>query len=284
MSKLNPDKLYHFNKTNQELVHLLSPDIGVFNQELFYRKSKNQETFNNELKNKGIEFKGENYPKLEEKLHIIQAELDELLKEHKEIRKTRLDFDIAKIFHQNLNIPRRAIIDYDFWRYITLFYFIELTKWRWEKNPDNPNNWNSNAKAIFGRTLGLTLNKMKYNQDKSITYSTRNLRINSYRYWWIANKLYDSDKGYYFVERIAEKFKNEEASVQDFLNHLEGNKLLSANDRVSKVMADAILLSGTKFSEQAARDCFMRYNAYSNRLFMDAEEKAIKKEICLLDS
>ena len=125
---------------------------------------------------------------------------------------------------------------------------------------------------------------MRYNQDKSITYSTRNLRINSYRYWWIANKLYDSDKGYYYVERIAEKFKNEEASVQDFLNHLEGNKLLSANDRVSKVMADAILLSGAKFSEQAARDCFMRYNAYSNRLFMDAEEKAIKKEICLLDS
>lgn len=284
MSKLNPDKLYHFNKTNQELVHLLSPDIGVFNQELFYRKSKNQETFNNELKNKGIEFKGENYPELEEKLQIIQAELDELLKEHKEIRKTRLDFDIAKIFHQNLNIPRRAIIDYDFWRYITLFYFIELTKWRWEKNPDNPNNWNSNAKAIFVRTLGLTLNKMKYNQDKSITYSTRNLRINSYRYWWIANKLYDPDKGYYFVERIAEKFKNEEASVQDFLNHLEGNKLLSANDRVSKVMADAILLSGTKFSEQAARDCFMRYNAYSSRLFMDAEEKAIKSEICLLNS
>lgn len=284
MSTLNPDILYHFNKTNQELVQLLSPDIGVFNQELFYRKSKSQQTFNSELKNRGIELQGEKYPELEDKLNIIQDELDELLKKHKDIKKTRLDFDIAKIFHENLNIPRRAIIDYDFWRYITLFYFIKLTKWRWEKNPDNPNNWNSNAKAIFGRALGLTLNKRKYDQNKYITYSTRNQRINSYRYWWIANKLYDPVKGYYFVEKIAEKFKNEEASVQDFLNHLEGNKLLSANDHVSKVMADAILLSGTKFSEQTARDCFMRYNAYSSRLFMDAEEKAIKREICLLNS
>ena len=59
------------------------------------------------------------------------------------------------------------------------------------------------------------------------------------------------------IDKIAEKFKNEEASVQDFLNHLEGNKLLSVNDRVSKIMADAILLSGTKFNEQAARDCFI---------------------------
>lgn len=284
MSTLNADKLYHFNKTNQELVRHLSPDITVLNQELFYGKSKNQQIFNNELKNRGIELHGEKYPELEERLHIIQDELKELLKEHKDIKKTKLDFDIAKIFHQNLNLPRRAIIDYDFWRFITLFYFIELAKWRWEKNPDNPNNWNSNAKAIFGRALGLTLNKKRYLQDKFITHSPRNQRINSYRYWWIANKLFDPFKGYYYVEKIAEKSKNEEASIQDFLNHLEGNKLLSANDRISKIMADAILLSGTKFSEQAARNCFMRYNAYSNRLFMDAEEKVIKGEICLLES
>jgi len=282
MRTLNPDKLYHFNKTNQELVVLLSPDIGVYNKQLFYKESKSQIKFNNELKKNNIELQQGNYTELDDSLNQINKELDDLLKKQKGIKKTRLDFDIAKIFHKNLNIQRRAIIDYDFWRFITLFYFIELVKWRWERNPDNPNNWNWNARTIFGRALGLTLNTKKYNEDKTITYTTRNQRIDSYRYWWIANKLYDSDKGYYYLEKISDKFKKEEASVQDFLNLLEGYKLLSVNDRISKIMANTILLSGKKYSEKEARNCFMRYSAYCNRLFMEADENLIKREICLL--
>lgn len=98
MSTLNPDILYHFNKTNQELVQLLSPDIGVFNQELFYRKSKSQQTFNSELKNRGIELQGEKYPELEDKLNIIQDELDELLKKHKDIRRQGLTLILLRFF------------------------------------------------------------------------------------------------------------------------------------------------------------------------------------------
>ena len=281
---LNPDKLYRLNKTNQELVQLLSPEINAANQELFYKKSGDQKKFNTELKNKSIDLRNEEtYSELEEALYKIQFSISDLLKKSNEEKKTRLDFDIAKIFHQNLKLPRRAIIDYDFWRYITLFYFIEVVKWRWEKKPTNPANWNANAKAICGRALGLTLNKQEYDQDKTISYSSRNQRIEAYRYWWIANKLYDPEKGYYYIEKISEKFKTEEGSVQDFINQLEGNKLLSVDDRISKIMAESILLSGKKFSQQEARNCFNRYNAFSNRLFMEAEEKSIKKEICLID-
>ena len=111
----------------------------------------------------------------------------------------------------------------------------------------------------------------------------RNQRIDCYRYWWIGNKLYDNKKGYYLLDKISEKFKKEDASIQQFLLELEGSRLLSYEDRVAKIMADTILLSGKRFSETELENCFRRYNAYSNRLFMEAEEKAIKKEICLIE-
>src|SRR5690606_1552587 len=104
-----------------------------------------------------------------------------------------------------------------------------------------------------------------------------------YRYWWIGNKLYDNTKGYYYLDKISEKYKNSDGSLQDFLSHLEGNRLLSENDRIAKIMAESILLSNKRFGETEMRNCFNRYNAFSNRLFMEAEEKLFKKEICLLE-
>jgi len=277
---LNPEKLYHINKSSEELIQLLSPEIIISNQELFYKKSNDQRKFNRELFNKGVNLNKEHsYSELDEVLANIQLAIDDLLKQNRELKKTKLDLDIAKIFHANLKLHRRSTIDYNFWRYITLFNFIELVKWRWEKTPESSAYWNTNAKAIYGRSLGLTL-KQKTEEDQTIYYTPRNQRIDCYRYWWIGDKLYDESKGYYYIDKISEKVKKEEASVQDFLNHLEGNKLTSKNDRVSKIMADSILLSGKKFNEQETRDCFNRYNAFSNRLFMDAEESTIKKEIC----
>ena len=283
MRHLDPKRLFALNKNNSELIQLLSPDINAKNQELFYKISKNQKAFNDQLETKGIELLNKSYKELSDKLEKIKSEVSVLIK-NEDIKKTRLDFDIAKIFHENLKIPRSAIINYEFWRAITLFYFIELTKWRWEKNPDNSNNWYSNAKAIFGRALGLTHRTTNQNSDEIKKYTTRNKRIECYRYWWIADKLYDYHKGYYYIEKVAEKFKEKEGSIQDFLNLLEGNRLLSPNDRVSKILAEAILLSEVKFSEKDARDCFTRYNAYKNRLFMIAEPITIRKEICLLEN
>ncbi|MBK7376913.1 MAG: hypothetical protein IPJ02_15610 [Chitinophagaceae bacterium] len=281
---LSIEKLYRINKNNEDLIQLLSPEITASNQELFYKKSGDQNKFNKELRNKGIDLiNGEKYPELENSLTNIRQEIIILLKNNSDIKRPRLDLDMAKIFHKNLNLPKMATIDYEFWKYITLFYFIEVVKWRWEKDPEKPENWNTNAKAICGRSLGLTLNKKKYDEDKTISYTIRNQRIDCYRYWWIGNKLFDKTKGYYYLDKISEKFKNEDASLQDFLNHLEGNKLLSENDRVSKIMAESILLSHKKFSETEMRNSFNRYNAFSNRLFMEAEEKMIKKEICLID-
>jgi hypothetical protein len=64
---LSPEKLYRLNKTNQELVQLLSPEINASHQELFYKKSGDQKKFNKELKNKSIDLLNkETYPELEE--------------------------------------------------------------------------------------------------------------------------------------------------------------------------------------------------------------------------
>lgn len=280
--KFDSEKLYRINKSNEELIQLLSPEITVSNQELFYKKSGQQNTFNKELNNKGIYRSNKMaYPELDDCLEKIQQELDILFKQNIGIKKSRLDLDVAKIFHRNLKIAKMAIVDYDFWRYITLFYFIELVKRRWESYPEDPAHWNANAKAICGRALGLTLNKKRYDESKIISYTTRNIRIDCYRYWFIGNKLFDLKKGYYLIDKISDKFKTQDGSLQQFFLELEGSRLLSHGDRIAKIMADAILLSNKRYTEPELEGCFRRYNAYSNRLFMEAEEKMIKKEICL---
>ena len=48
---LNTEKLYRINKSNIDLIQILSPEITASNQELFYKKSDNQSIFNKELKN-----------------------------------------------------------------------------------------------------------------------------------------------------------------------------------------------------------------------------------------
>jgi hypothetical protein len=282
MSTLDSSRLYRLSKSSTDLVQLLSPDISNANIQVLAVKSGNQKAFNRELANKGIEISGAKYEELDSALKRIHDDFLSLKEREKKTKRTRLDFDIAKIVHKNLDLPRSAMVNYDFWQCITLNHFIEIVKWRWEDTKGDEATLD-NAKAIFGRALGVTFNKQKYDEDKSITYTARYQRVNTYRYWWIGNRLFDSAKKYYYLDKISEKFKTEEASIQDFLNHLEGNKLLSPNDRLSKIMADCLLLSGRKFNEQEARDCFMRYNAYTSRLFMDADEKYIRKEICHLE-
>ncbi|MDF3078641.1 MAG: hypothetical protein K0S09_2530 [Sphingobacteriaceae bacterium] len=280
---LKSGELYRVNKSNTDLIELLSPESNPTNQELFYKKSGNQQLFSSEIRRRGIERLGAGNLELDDCLLKIQDSIQALKKEYANVKKSKLDLDIAKIFHEHLPLPRAAVIDYDFWRYITLFHFIELVKWRWESPPENPANWYSNAKAICGRAIGITLNKKKFDEEKIIQHTSRSQRIDSYRYWWIANRLYDPAKGYYYLEKISESLKGDkDAAIQDFLNQLEGNKLLSESDRISKLMAEAILLENRKFSQAEIRNCFSRYNAFSNRLFMVADKQLIQREICLV--
>ena len=168
MNSLDPKKIYGINVTEKELIQLLSPSDDDSNKELFYRISGDQKKFNKVLARKGINRKGDAYDILDAMLNKIQIDLKKLMRNNQGLGAEKLDFDAAIIFHKHLNLPKRSIKNYSFWRYITLFYFIEFTKWRWEKNPDNPSNWHKNAKAVFDRAIG---------RDGK---NSRNKRINSY--------------------------------------------------------------------------------------------------------
>ena len=100
MEKFNSDKLYHLNKSSEDLIYLLSPEIGdPHNQELFYRISGSQIKFNSRLKEKEIQLQGEFIPALEECLKKIREEYELVIKKNPGVSPARLDFDLAKIFH-----------------------------------------------------------------------------------------------------------------------------------------------------------------------------------------
>ncbi len=162
---LDPDRLYKSNKSCHDMIQLLSPQINGKNIELFSLTSKNQENFNKALKTKGLDLIDGHYPELDSQLRIIQSQLNDLMTNAntKGNKRQEYDLEIAKIVHSNLSLYRKSTIDYDFWRYITLFHLIEMTKWRWEKDPNKSINWNPNAKAIFGRALGLSFDLSKFN-------------------------------------------------------------------------------------------------------------------------
>ena len=100
----------------------------------------------------------------------------------------------------------------------------------------------------------------------------------------MGNRLFDNEKEYYYLDKISEKFKLDDGPLQDFLNMLEGNRVLSLDDKIFKFMAQSILLGDRVYKQNEIRGCFKRYNAYTNRLLMEADESIIQKEICLQGS
>lgn len=265
--RLNSSRLYRLNKSREDLLHLLNPKESLQNQPLFWKYSGDQEKFKSLLGEKNLYIETAPYPELDDVLFKTQEELIQLKLNNVDIPKTRLDFDIAKVFHKNLRIPKSAISNYDFWRCITMFYFIENVKWRWQKEPENDNrNWASNADAIFRRSVG-----------------ERNLRIDAYRYWLLGEKFFCNQKGYYYLDSLSDLVKNDsKLSVQNFILWTLENKLTSNNNRVSKMLAEILFLEKKKYSEVYIEGCIKRYNAFINRLFSEADSELIKKEICLI--
>lgn len=266
--KLINRKLYRLNKSKDDLIHLLNPKDNYQNQPLFWKNSGDQNTFNNLLGEKNIQIETSIYPELDEALIKTQEELTELKIKNADISKTRLDFDIAKIFHKNIRISKSATNNYEFWRCVTLFYFIENVKWRWQKEPEEDNrNWASNADAIFRRSVG-----------------ERNPRIDAYRFWLLGEKFFCNQKGYYYLDAMSDLVKNDnKLSVQNFILWTLENRLTSNNNRITKMLAEILFLEKKKYTEAYIEGCIKRYNAFINRLFSEADSELIKKEICLIN-
>lgn len=264
--KLDPTKLYKLNKSKEDVVLLLNPMEYKENQVLFWKYSEDQKRFNSGLNDKDLRIESNIYDELNDALSYTQEELVTLRMKYPNVSKTRLDFDIAKIFHKNISIPKSVINNYDFWRSVTLFYFIEIVRWRWQNDPSDHNNWASNAKKIFNRSVGV-----------------RNNRIDGYRYWLLGEKLYCNQKGYYYLDALSDLVKSEQnLSVQNFILWILENKLTSSNNKVTKMFSEILFLEKKRYSENYIEDCIKRFNAFNSRLFEISDLDLFKREVCLI--
>lgn len=257
-----------YKLAKKELEEVLSPEKREVNIELFAITSKDQSKFNKKLISMGLEEIGSKDDQLIDsvKKSLFQVEL--LMKTYHELiinpnSRVKLDFDIAKIIHKNLNLDRIHMINYGFWRWINLNYFIENVRWRWIKDPDNINKIFQNSKAVYQRGFG-----------------ERDRRIDILRYWYIGERLYDNSKKYYYLDKLAEIAKENNGPFQDFLNNIIDNNLLSPNEQVSKTMGEIMLINSI-FKTQNLIAAFKRYHSYTNRFLVEADNEIFKKEICL---
>lgn len=254
--------LIYYKLNKKELQYALSPETNQKNIELFGTFSRSQEKFSKKLQERGLETTGSLPDDIVSGMLIINEQIQVLKKKNKGLDKVKLDFDIAKIVHKNLRLQRVTIIYYDFWRWLTLNTYIENVRWRWVDDPDNVNKIIPNAKAIFQRAFG-----------------DRDRRIDLLRYWVIAERLYDNNKGYYYLDKISEKAKTTSGPFQDFINNIIDNNLYSPNDCVTKTMAE-IMLIDSHFKTPQLIDSFKRYHAFTNRFLIEADKEIFQKEIC----
>lgn len=219
----------------------------------------------------GISVESEN---TQEELEIIQqinSEIDALKKQNHSTKPDRLDMDLAIIFHRNLKKlkwGRFQIDDFGTWRWMSLNFFLNQVRWRW--NNEDPKNEKlfENAKSCYQRLVG-----------------ERNRRIFPLWYFTIGERLYDNHFGYSLLEKLAQKAKEHKSGgFGNLNNYLNDTKLLSPNEHVSKTMS-RILLSGTLLaSNDEVEDSFKRYNAYKRRLLNYASDTIFEKEICIMKS
>jgi hypothetical protein len=260
--------LIQYKLAKKELEEVLSPEKRENNITLWAINSKSQIKFNQKLNEIGLEVIGnldkgliDAIKQTIEEIEVLKAQYNELSSNSSMVGK--LDFDIAKIIHKNLNLSRINVINYGFWRWVNINYFIENVRWRWIKEPENINRIRQNAKAIFQRGFG-----------------ERDKRIDILRYWFIGERLFDINKKYFYLEKLAEKAKEKNGPFQDYLNNIIDNDLLSPNDQLSKTMAQIMLIDSV-FKTQNLIGAFKRYHAYTNRFLIEADNEIFKKEICL---
>ena len=266
---LSTDNLMRYSQSKADIKEILSPSYNSKNISRFITDSKNQKKFNERLELLGLEVKGALSEDLKESIQKTKMDIEAIKNRHCELSNSpelrgRLDFDIAKAVHSNLNFPRIVLNQFDFWRWLTLNHFIENVRWRWVRDPANMDKITPNAKTVFQRAFG-----------------ERDRRIDCLRYWMIGERLYDSETKYAVLDSLSESAKRRKGPFQDFINNIIDTNLLSPNDNISKQFG-LIMLTGEKtFSTTDLIASFKRYNASRNRLLVSATESDLKEEICI---
>ncbi len=193
----------------------------------------------------------------------VKEEITNLKKENPGIDPARLDFDLARIFHEHLKIERSLLNDWGFWRWLSLNYFIEEIRWRWAKKQTEKFELAKAARIVFDHLIG----------------KNKNHRIFPRRLYIIGLRLYDN--GYDLLNRISENAKsNSQGGYGDFILNLVDTKLISFNDNVAKNMGRLLLAEQDVKSKETVINSFKRYNGFKSRLICDAPEHVFRREIC----
>ena len=258
-----------FHLARQELNEILNPEKNPKNIQLFGSDSKSQEKFSAALRERGIESSADIPESLKKKVEEIRQDISKLKHDNLEISQStknreKLDFDIAKIFHKNLDYPKAIVVNYDFWLWLTMECFIENVFWRWVGDPENINKLRDNSIIVYKRS-----------------YGERIRRIDCLRYWVIADRLFCQKEGYKYLDNLAKLYKIKNGPFQDFINNIIDNNLYSQNDIVVKNMARIMLNDHKVFNTNSLTNSFKRYHVFKNRLLIDGEYDILEKEICI---
>jgi hypothetical protein len=227
-----------------------------------------QEKFNGFLKKLGAEEAGEILPEEIAVMERIKLEIEALKSTYKGVDKDRLEFDLAIIFHSNLKSlkwGRWLLDDYNMWRWLSMNYFLKETLWR--RGEDK-------------KKKGMVLESARATYDHLVGKRARD--IFPRRYFLIGERLFDFDKKYDLIKKLAVLSKeNKAGGFGNLILNLIDTKLLSPRDHVSKVISQILFTQGKLAEDKEVVRAFVRYNGFKRRLLNTAGKEVFEKEICI---
>jgi hypothetical protein len=257
-----------FQNQSEFFLKTLHPDVAENLENINAFNTYSQDKFNLYLKRLGAEETG---TISEEELQVIagiKEEIDKLKKENKDIDQDRLEFDLAIIFHSNLNKlkwGRWLLDDYNMWRWLSLNNFLKEVLWR-----------RSESKL----KKGLVIEAAKTTYDHLVGKRTRD--IFPRRYFLLGERLYDPGKKYQLLQKLSDLSKSgKSGGFGNLILNLIDTKLLSPNDHVAKMISQILFAEGKLAEDKEVVRAFVRYNGFRRRLINTAGKEIFEKEICI---
>ncbi len=257
-----------FKNKSEFFLNTLHPDVSEHSENINAFNVYSQEKFNGYLKKLGADEMGNISDKEIEIINNIKGEIDKLKKASKNLSTDRLEFDLAIIFHSNLrklNWGRYLFDDYSMWRWLSMNHFLKETAWRRAEEKKKKELFLEAAKATYDHCVG------KRVRD-----------IFPRRYFMIGERLFDSEKKYDLLSKLATLSKESKSGgFGNLILNIIDTKLLSPNDHVSKMISEVLFTKGKLAEDKEVVRAFVRYNGFKRRLLNTANSEIFENEICI---
>ena len=257
-----------FKNNNEFFLNTLHPAVGEHTENVNAFNIYSQDKFSKYLRSLGAEETGSITREEISVVDKIKSEIDKLKNTHDKADKDRLEFDLAIVFHSNLKAlkwGRSLLDDYNMWRWLSMNYFLKEVLWRRGEDKKRKGLVLESAKAIYDHLVG-----------------TRTRDIFPRRYFLIGERLFDSEKKYELLNKLAEISRGSgSGGFGNLILNLIDTKLLSPNDHVSKIISQILFTQGRLAEDKEVVRAFVRYNGFKRRLLNTARKEIFEKEICV---